>query len=67
MVRNVHLMEKQCLWSSVICAHLASKFAIENGCLILTGASVAVGPTPGDVFRVYSDVYAYPQECSDMA
>lgn len=52
MVANVYQMEQQCLWSSVICTHLASKFLSENGCLVLTGASVALGPTPGRLMEI---------------
>lgn len=39
MVKNAEIMYKQSVWSSVISAHLASKYLNDGGLLQLTGAA----------------------------
>ncbi|XP_062864592.1 dihydropteridine reductase [Trichomycterus rosablanca] len=49
MYKNSDLMWKQSVWTSAISGHLATKHLKEGGLLTLTGASAALGPTPGMV------------------
>ncbi|XP_060772509.1 dihydropteridine reductase isoform X2 [Neoarius graeffei] len=45
--KNSDLMWKQCVWTSTISSHLATKHLKEGGLLTLAGAKAALGPTPG--------------------
>ncbi|KXN71306.1 dihydropteridine reductase [Conidiobolus coronatus NRRL 28638] len=46
-LQNSLLMYKQSVESSLLSAHIASKFLKNNGLLVLTGAKAALGATPG--------------------
>lgn len=46
-IKNSELMWKQSVWSSSICAHMATKFLNDNGVFTLPGAAPALGPTAG--------------------
>lgn len=47
--KNVDLMSKQSIWTSVITAKLAANHLKENGVVVLTGASAALSGTPGAI------------------
>lgn len=49
LYKNADLMWKQSMWTSTISSHLATKYLKDGGLLTLTGASAALGGTPGMV------------------
>lgn len=46
-LKNTISMLNVSTMTSVLCAHLATKFLSESGLLVLSGAAAAFGPTPG--------------------
>lgn len=48
LYKNADLMWKQSMWTSTISSHLATKYLKDGGLLTLTGASAALGGTPGE-------------------
>jgi dihydropteridine reductase len=66
LIKNSDAMWKQSVWSSVIAASLATKFLKEGGILSLPGAKPALGPTPGNIFILFTKKLLYPYSITGM-